>query len=62
MQPARKRAAAEGAAEPGRGGALVMAYDHALMQDAPLTEHGRVTAEQIWENMEIFLKRVRYNF
>ncbi len=43
---------------PGRGGALLMGYDHALMKDAPMTPYGRVTADQIWENMEIFLRRV----
>ncbi len=43
---------------PGRAGALVMGYDHALMRDAPPTPHGTVSAERIWENMEIFLRRV----
>jgi mannonate dehydratase len=43
---------------PGRGGAMVMGYDHSLMKNAPPTEYGTVTAERIWENMEIFLKKV----
>lgn len=43
---------------PTRGGALVTGYDHSLMQDAPLTEYGIVTEEQLWENLEYFLKRV----
>ena len=43
---------------PGRGGALVMGYDHALMRDAPLTQYGEVTEEQLWENMTAFLQRV----
>ncbi|MGH2533122.1 MAG: mannonate dehydratase [Thermomicrobiales bacterium] len=43
---------------PGRGGALVMSYDHKLMEQGPPTGHGTVTEEALWENMEIFLKRV----
>ncbi|HVO42306.1 MAG TPA: mannonate dehydratase [Aggregatilineales bacterium] len=43
---------------PTRGGALVTGYDHALMKDAPLTEYGVVTEDQLWANLEYFLKRV----
>jgi mannonate dehydratase len=43
---------------PGRGGALLSGYDHALMRNAPPTPYGTVTEEQIWENMTIFLKKV----
>ncbi|MBK8019908.1 MAG: mannonate dehydratase [Chloroflexi bacterium] len=43
---------------PARGGALVTGYDHALMKDAPLTEYGEVTEEQLWENLKYFLDRV----
>jgi mannonate dehydratase len=43
---------------PARGGALATAYDHSLMKDAPLTEYGIVTEEQLWENLEYFLKAV----
>jgi mannonate dehydratase len=43
---------------PTRGGALVTGYDHSMMQNAPLTEYGIVTEEQLWENLEYFLKRV----
>jgi mannonate dehydratase len=43
---------------PARGGALVTGYDNALMRDAPLTEAGEVTEEQLWENLEYFLKKV----
>ena len=39
-----------------RGGALVTGYDHELMKDAPHTEYGEVTEEQLWENLEYFLK------
>jgi mannonate dehydratase len=43
---------------PSRGGALVTGYDHALMKDAPLTEYGVVTEEQLWENLKYFLEKV----
>ena len=42
---------------PTRGGALASGYDHALMRDAPLTEHGVVSEEQLWENLGYFLGR-----
>lgn len=41
-----------------RGGALVTGYDHALMQNAPLTEYGIVTEDQLWENLRYFLEQV----
>jgi mannonate dehydratase len=41
-----------------RGGALVSGYDNALMQDAPLTDYGVVTEEQLWENLHYFLERI----
>ena len=43
---------------PARGGALATGYDHALMQAKPLTEHGEVSEEQLWENLDYFLRRV----
>ena len=43
---------------PPRGGALVTGYDHALMEDAPLTEYGEVSEDQLWENLKYFLDRV----
>jgi mannonate dehydratase len=43
---------------PSRGGALVTGYDHDLMRDAPLTEYGVVTKEQMWDNLKYFLERV----
>src|SRR5262245_12086929 len=43
---------------PARGGALVTGYDNSLMRDAPLTEAGVVTEQQLWENLEYFLKKV----
>ncbi|MBT3343283.1 MAG: TIM barrel protein [Gemmatimonadetes bacterium] len=42
----------------GRGGALVTAYDHTLMENAPLTEAGEVGEEKLWENLQYFLEKV----
>lgn len=44
-------------AVPGRGGAYVTGYDHALMKDAPWTEYGEVSQERLWENLRYFLER-----
>jgi mannonate dehydratase len=43
---------------PTRGGALVSSYDHSLMANAPLTEWGVITEEQLWDNMAALLKKV----
>ena len=43
---------------PARGGALATAYDHRLMQDAPLTEYGEVSEDSLWSNLDYFLKAV----
>ncbi len=43
---------------PARGGAMVTGYDHALMSQAPDTEYGTVTEEQLWDNLKYFLERV----
>ncbi len=43
---------------PSRGGALVTGYDHDLMRNAPLTEYGEVTEEQMWDNLKYFLEQV----
>ncbi|HET8627039.1 MAG TPA: mannonate dehydratase [Thermomicrobiales bacterium] len=43
---------------PGRGGALVTGYDHELMRDAPPTEYGTITEDQLWDNMTAFLRKV----
>jgi mannonate dehydratase len=45
-------------AVPTRGGATVTGYDHALMKDAPLTEYGIVTEDQLWDNLRYFLEKV----
>jgi mannonate dehydratase len=41
-----------------RGGALATGYDHDLMRNAPLTQYGVVTEEQLWDNLKYFLERV----
>jgi mannonate dehydratase len=41
---------------PTRGGALVTSYDHSLMKDAPHTEFGEVSEEQLWDNLKYFLE------
>jgi mannonate dehydratase len=43
---------------PARGGALATGYDNALMRNAPLTEYGVVTEDQLWENLRYFLEAV----
>lgn len=43
---------------PSRGGALVTSYDHALMEHAPLTDAGIVTADTLWDNIKYFLEAV----
>lgn len=43
---------------PARGGALATGFDNSLMKDAPLTEFGVVTEDQLWDNLEYFLKAV----
>jgi mannonate dehydratase len=43
---------------PSRGGALATGYDHELMRNAPLTEYGTVTDDQLWENLRYFLEAI----
>jgi mannonate dehydratase len=43
---------------PGRGGALVTSYDHALMRNAPFTPAGEVSDDTLWESLERFMERV----
>jgi mannonate dehydratase len=45
-------------ARPGRGGALMTAFDYADIKDAPVTQYGVVTKETLWKNLEYFLKAV----
>lgn len=46
------------ATTPSRGGSVVTSYKHALMQDAPNTELGPISEDELWQNLEYFLKRV----
>ncbi len=45
-------------ARPGRGGALVTAFDYDVIKNEPLTQYGVVTKEALWKNLEYFLKAV----
>ena len=44
--------------KPGRGGALVTAFDFEDVKNAPLTKYGEVSREKLWSNLEYFLKAV----
>ena len=43
---------------PGRGGARVTSFDYELVKDAPLTELGEISDEQMWDNFTYFIKAV----
>jgi mannonate dehydratase len=43
---------------PSRGGALVTGFDQADLKGQPLSEHGVVKEETLWENLKYFLERV----
>lgn len=43
---------------PARGGSIVTSFDASLLKDAPPTENGPISAEELWANLEYFLKRV----
>lgn len=45
-------------AKPGRGGALVTAFDNDALKDAALTKYGEVSNETLWKNLDYFLKAV----
>lgn len=45
-------------ASPGRGGALVTAFDYEDIKNAPVTQYGEITKEALWTNLEYFLKAV----
>ena len=45
-------------ARPGRGGALMTAFDYNEIKDKPLTEFGEFSKERLWQNLEYFLKAV----
>ncbi|MCB0005363.1 MAG: mannonate dehydratase [Anaerolineales bacterium] len=41
-----------------RGGSLVTSFDSSLMAHAPGTELGPISEEELWENLEYFLRKV----
>ncbi|MDP9310566.1 MAG: mannonate dehydratase [Chloroflexota bacterium] len=43
---------------PSRGGSVVTSFDQALLRDAPPTELGPISEDELWENLEYFLRRV----
>jgi mannonate dehydratase len=43
---------------PGRGGALMTAFDYEDIKDKGLTQYGEVSKESLWKNLEYFLKAV----
>jgi mannonate dehydratase len=43
---------------PGRGGALMTAFDYEDIKDKTLTKYGEVSKESLWKNLEYFLKAV----
>ena len=45
-------------ARPGRGGALMTAFDNDAVKAAPMTKYGAVSKETLWKNLEYFLKAV----
>ena len=45
-------------AKPGRGGALVTAFNNDAIKDAPMTQYGAVSKDQLWKTLEYFLKAV----
>ncbi|WP_069659044.1 mannonate dehydratase [Arcticibacter eurypsychrophilus] len=44
--------------KPGRGGALMTAYDYEDSKNLPLTPYGAVSKDSLWKNLEYFLKAV----
>jgi len=45
-------------ARPSRGGSLVTSFDYAQLRDAPPTELGPIGEDELWQNLEYFLRRV----
>jgi mannonate dehydratase len=43
---------------PGRGGALMTAFDYEDMKSKPVTQYGEISKETLWKNLEYFLKAV----
>jgi mannonate dehydratase len=47
-----------GTRTPSRGGSIVTSFDSALMNDAPRTELGPISEDELWRNLEYFLAKV----
>jgi mannonate dehydratase len=45
-------------ATPSRGGSVVTSFDFAQLRDAPPTELGPISEDELWENLEYFLRKV----
>lgn len=45
-------------AKPTKGNALTTAFDYELVKNAPYTEYGEISEEQIWDNWSYFIKKV----
>lgn len=45
-------------ATPSRGGSVVTSFDYALVRDAPPTELGHISEDELWENLVYFLRKV----
>jgi mannonate dehydratase len=43
---------------PARGGSVVTSFDASLLRDAPPTDEGPISEEELWTNLEYFLRRV----
>jgi mannonate dehydratase len=43
---------------PSRGGSVVTSFDNALMHNAPPTEQGPISEEELWANLHYFLQKV----
>jgi mannonate dehydratase len=43
---------------PTRGGAMVTGYDHSLMADAPITDAGIVSEEQLWSSLAYVMQAI----
>lgn len=43
---------------PSRGGSLVSGYDHSQLKDAPPTEFGPVSEDELWASLGYFLDRI----
>jgi mannonate dehydratase len=43
---------------PSRGGSVVTSFDSALLRDAPPTDLGPISEDELWQNLEYFLRKV----